>query len=101
MQIVVQGLPWAFTNEELIAMFSAYAPTGAEIVMGRDGRSRVSGLSSSRTPSESTDPAWHTISNGPPPTLYVLALSCIEVLQLCCDVPPAGPSGGVHLLMSY
>jgi len=40
LQIVVQGLPWAFTNEDLDAMFKDYQPQQAQIVIGRDGRSR-------------------------------------------------------------
>ena len=40
-QIVVQGLPWAYTSEELSGLFSEYKPASAEVVFGRDGRSRV------------------------------------------------------------
>jgi len=40
-QIVVQGLPWAYTSEELSGLFDEYKPASAEVVFGRDGRSRV------------------------------------------------------------
>jgi len=40
-QIVVQGLPWAYMSEELSGLFDEYKPASAEVVFGRDGRSRV------------------------------------------------------------
>lgn len=40
-QIVVQGLPWRFTDEDLTPMFSEYGDIEhCQIVFGRDGRSR-------------------------------------------------------------
>jgi RNA recognition motif-containing protein len=40
---VVQGLPWAYTQEQLTPMFQQFGNiVSAEVVYGRDGRSRVS-----------------------------------------------------------
>lgn len=50
LQIVVQGLPWAFTDEELSSMFADYTPATAQIVMGRDSRSRGYGTVRFETP---------------------------------------------------
>lgn len=42
MQIVVQGLPWAHTSEDLQPMFEPYGTIEhCEVVYGRDNRSRV------------------------------------------------------------
>ena len=41
-QVVVQGLPWKYTSEDLNAMFDDVGQIAeAEVQMGRDGRSRV------------------------------------------------------------
>jgi RNA recognition motif-containing protein len=41
LQVVVQGLPWAYTGDDLRPLFAEFGEvTGAEVVMGRDGRSR-------------------------------------------------------------
>lgn len=41
-QVVVQGLPWAYTQEQLTPMFQQFGKiVSAEVVYGRDGRSRV------------------------------------------------------------
>lgn len=43
LQVVVQGLPWAYTQEQLSPMFQQFGNiVSAEVVYGRDGRSRVS-----------------------------------------------------------
>ena len=43
MQVVVQGLPWSYTGDQLTPMFDQYGPIAhADVVYGRDGRSRVS-----------------------------------------------------------
>ena len=42
LQVVVQGLPWAYTQEQLSPMFQQFGNiVSAEVVYGRDGRSRV------------------------------------------------------------
>ena len=41
LQVVVQGLPWAYTWKELKPIFEAYGEVErADVVIGRDGRSR-------------------------------------------------------------
>jgi RNA recognition motif-containing protein len=41
LQVVVQGLPWAYTQEQLSPMFQQFGNiVSAEVVYGRDGRSR-------------------------------------------------------------
>lgn len=42
LQVVVQGLPWAYTSEHLEPMFEPYGVIEqCEVVYGRDNRSRV------------------------------------------------------------
>ena len=42
-QVVVQGLPWSYTGDQLTPMFEQYGQIAhADVVYGRDGRSRVS-----------------------------------------------------------
>lgn len=44
-QVVVQGIPWKYTWKELRPMFEECGNIDrAEVVYGRDGRSRVSSL---------------------------------------------------------
>ena len=41
LQVVVQGLPWAYSGDDLRPLFAEFgAIEAAEVVMGRDGRSR-------------------------------------------------------------
>ena len=43
LQVVVQGIPWKYTWKELRPMFEECGSIDrAEVVYGRDGRSRVS-----------------------------------------------------------
>ena len=45
LQVVVHGIPWSYDHEQLAAMFTDWDPSYeievAEVVFGRDGRSRV------------------------------------------------------------
>ena len=57
MQVVVQGIPWKFTWKELRPMFEECgAIDRAEVVYGRDGRSRVRFTSTRMTAVPSV---WH------------------------------------------
>ena len=41
LQVVVQGLPWAYTGDDLRPLFAEFGEVArADVVMGRDGRSR-------------------------------------------------------------
>lgn len=53
MQVVVQGIPWAFTNDDLKALFEGAGEiVHAEVQIGKDGRSRGYGTVGFKTPEE-------------------------------------------------
>ena len=41
LQVVVQGIPWKFEWKDLKDLFQEHNPAFAEVVMNKDGRSRV------------------------------------------------------------
>lgn len=49
LQVVVHGIPWSYDNAQLSALFTDYDPTygieAAEVIYGKDQRSRVRYLS--------------------------------------------------------
>ena len=52
-QVVVQGIPWAYTDEDLRPLFEeAGEITHVEVQIGKDGRSRGYGTVGFKTPEE-------------------------------------------------
>lgn len=79
-QVVVHGIPWSYDHDQLEAMFTDYDPSFqievAEVIYGRDGRSRVRAL----------EAVMHA------------ALCAIE---LCLAAPALASDSPVHLLLPF
>ena len=61
----MQGIPWKFTDEDLTTLFEGSgAVEDAKVVIGKDGRSRVSGHALAASPSHPGKHACINVSIG-------------------------------------